>query len=65
MNITLNGEPHEVTGPTLADLLVETGQSGAKVATAVNEVFVPATQRAATPLAPGDRVEVVAPRQGG
>ena len=65
MNITLNGETREVAGPTLADLLEQTGQSGAKVATAVNEVFVPARQRAETQLSPGDRVEVVAPRQGG
>lgn len=65
MNITLNGETRTVTGPTLADLLDETGQSGARVATAVNEVFVPAAQRAGMRLHPGDRVEIVAPRQGG
>ncbi|MBV7407407.1 sulfur carrier protein ThiS [Maritimibacter sp. DP1N21-5] len=65
MIIALNGEPRTITGPTLADLLEETGQSRAKVATAVNEVFVPATLRAETYLNPQDRVEIVAPRQGG
>lgn len=65
MNITLNGELREIAGPTLADLLDQTGQTGAKVATAVNETFVPATQRADVVLQPGDRVEIVAPRQGG
>ena len=50
---------------TLADLLAEAGFGGLKVATAVNGDFVPERARAATTLADGDRVEVVAPRQGG
>ena len=37
----------------------------AKVATALNGEFVPARARAATPLKEGDRIEIVAPRQGG
>ena len=65
MKITLNGEPRDVTGRNLADLLVELGQGEARVATAVNEQFVPAGRRATTVLSPGDRVEIVAPRQGG
>ncbi|MZR13758.1 sulfur carrier protein ThiS [Maritimibacter sp. DP07] len=65
MNITLNGTLQDIAGPTLEDLLRETGQAGAKVATAVNETFVPAGQRADLVLQPGDRVEIVAPRQGG
>ncbi|KUF09886.1 sulfur carrier protein ThiS [Pseudoponticoccus marisrubri] len=65
MTITLNGEPRETAARTLAELLDETGQAGAKVATAVNEGFVPAARRAETVLSPGDRVEIVAPRQGG
>jgi len=39
--------------------------SGAVVATALNGEFVPARQRAATKLTDGDRIEIVAPRQGG
>jgi len=65
MKITVNGSAQETAAPTLAALLDEMGLGTAKVATAVNEGFVPAAQRAATPLGDGDRVEIVAPRQGG
>ena len=41
------------------------GQAEARVATAVNEDFVPAARRGAHTLQEGDRVEIVAPRQGG
>ena len=37
----------------------------ARVATALNGEFVPARARAATPVKEGDRIEIVAPRQGG
>ncbi|MEM7240651.1 MAG: sulfur carrier protein ThiS [Pseudomonadota bacterium] len=65
MKITVNGEAIETQATTLADLLVELGKMDAKVATALNEGFVPSAQRANTELAAGDRVEIVAPRQGG
>ena len=65
MRIVLNGEPREVRGPRLADALDELGFGGSTVATAVNGSFVPAPSRAATELAEGDRLEVLAPRQGG
>lgn len=65
MKITINGTKTEVQATTLADLLVELGHGSAKLATAVNEDFVPAAARADTVLDPGDRVEIVAPRQGG
>lgn len=65
MRIQLNGEAREVGGATLAEALEELGYGGAKVATAVNEDFVPAGARAGHALRDGDRVEVVAPRQGG
>lgn len=65
MKIVLNGEPREVTTAALADALVELGFVEATVATAVNGSFVPAAARAAHALAEGDRVEVLAPRQGG
>lgn len=64
MKIILNGEAREVAATTLDALLVECALSG-RVATAVNEVFVPATLRAAHMLNDGDRVEVLAPMQGG
>lgn len=65
MKIMINGEAKEVTGPTLADVLTEVGFGDAKVATAVNEMFVAAGARSGHTLEAGDRVEIVAPRQGG
>ncbi|APX90771.1 thiamine biosynthesis protein ThiS [Brevirhabdus pacifica] len=66
MKITLNGETRELVPPypTLDRLLADSGFSGT-IATAVNEVFVPAAERAETPLHEGDRIEVLAPMQGG
>jgi sulfur carrier protein len=65
MRIVLNGEPREVRSPRLAGALDELGFGGATVATAVNGSFVPAPSRGATELTEGDRLEVLAPRQGG
>ena len=65
MKITVNGIAQETGADTLDALLTELGYSGAKVATAVNESFVPATMRPEQRLNDGDRVEIVAPRQGG
>lgn len=64
MKIKINGEAREVRGPTLADALEELGFDG-KIATAVNEAFVAKSQRATHALKDGDRVEIVAPKQGG
>ncbi len=65
MKIMVNGTETEVEARTLAEALDELGYGGERVATAVNETFVPKMARADTALAPGDRVEIVAPRQGG
>jgi len=65
MKITVNGTARETTAPTLDALLQELGYGAAKVATAVNEDFVPAAIRPEQRLNEGDRVEIVAPRQGG
>lgn len=64
MKIVLNGESREVRAETLSDLLQEVGVSG-RVATAVNEDFVPSSLRMSHKIKDGDRVEVVAPMQGG
>ncbi len=64
MKIVLNGEARDVAATNLAALLVECGLTG-KVATAINEEFVPAGLRATKTLNEGDRVEVLAPMQGG
>ncbi len=65
MKITVNGDPKDVTASTLAEALDELGFGTARVATALNEDFVPASLRGTTQLADGDRLEIVAPRQGG
>ena len=63
--IRLNGEEVATRARTLAELVAGEGHAETEVATAVNGAFVPRQARAATQLAEGDRVEVVAPRQGG
>jgi sulfur carrier protein len=65
MKITVNGDPVEVAEGTLAAVLQHLGYGDAKVATAVNESFVPAPMRDRYRLVPGDRLEIVTPRQGG
>ena len=49
----------------LAAALAELGFAEAVIATAVNGTFVPAPKRSAAALADGDRLEVLAPMQGG
>lgn len=64
--ITLNGEPRELAAPTtVADLLAACGYTTGKVAVARNGEFVARSRYAATPVNPGDDIEVVAPMQGG
>jgi sulfur carrier protein len=65
MKIILNGDAREVRAGSLSAALDELGFGGAVVATAVNGEFVAASARAATPLAEGDALEVLAPMQGG
>ena len=65
MRIFLNDDAHEIDAATLAAALEALGFGGRKIATAVNGRFVAAAARSRTPLADGDRIEVVAPMQGG
>ncbi len=65
MKIVVNGEASQTTARTLAGLLAELGFADAIVATAVNGAMVRAARREATPIADGDRVEILAPMQGG
>lgn len=65
MNIILNGERRQVTGPTVADVLAEIGLGTARVATALNGEFLPAGLRAATTLTDGDALEALSSMQGG
>jgi sulfur carrier protein len=65
MRIFVNGDQREIEPGTLALALTALGYGGKKVATAVNGRFVPATVRTKTALSDGDKLEVVAPMQGG
>jgi sulfur carrier protein len=65
MQIHVNGKEHDVAARTLAALLAELDYQDRLVATAVNQTFVRAVDRSATPLRPGDAVEILVPRQGG
>jgi len=65
VKVVVNGELQEVRGATLAEALQWLDFGEAKVATALNGEFVPARSRETTPLRDGDRIEIVAPRQGG
>jgi sulfur carrier protein len=65
LKITVNGEARQTEARTLAELCAALGYGDMKVATALNGEFVPRTHRASKPLRPDDRIEIVAPRQGG
>ena len=65
MQIMLNGERRQITGPTVADVLAEIDLASARVATALNGEFLPAAARAATVLTEGDALEVLSSMQGG
>ncbi|WP_298742728.1 sulfur carrier protein ThiS [uncultured Brevundimonas sp.] len=59
MRIQVNGEPREVAAATVLALVEELGLDIGKVAVERNLEIVPKTLHAATPLADGDRIEVV------
>ncbi|PZQ16873.1 MAG: thiamine biosynthesis protein ThiS [Ancylobacter novellus] len=65
MKLIVNGSTLEVEAETLASALVALDYGDATVATAVNGAFVPKGARADRTLNDGDRIEIVAPRQGG
>lgn len=65
MKIIVNGETTKTHAKNLDDLIAALGYTHAKVATAVNGEFVPATAREETRIVENDAIEIVAPRQGG
>jgi sulfur carrier protein len=65
MNLIVNAQPREVTATTLASALSELGFTGPAIATALNSQFVPREARDTATLNDGDRLEVLAPMQGG
>ena len=66
IDLIVNGEPHQMPeGATVADLVTGLGSDPRSVAVERNGDLVPRAQFAATPLAAGDRIEVVRFVQGG
>ena len=65
MRILVNDAWRETVAAELSAVLEELGYGEAVVATAVNGEFVAVGGRPRTRLAEGDRVEVLAPLQGG
>jgi sulfur carrier protein len=65
MKILVNGAWRETLAGELSEVLEELGYGGSVVSTAVNGEFVAAAARPHTPLTEGDRLEVLAPMQGG
>lgn len=65
MTIVLNGEVVETTAANLAALLTEIELDEAVVATALNGEFIAGDEREKTEISAGDRIEVLAPMQGG
>lgn len=65
MKIIVNGEPIETAASSLAELLDQLGYGDTVVATAVNGSFAPVAKRPGIALDEGDKVEILAPMQGG
>jgi sulfur carrier protein len=65
MKIIVNGDARNVREPVLDAALQELGFGDSVVATALNGEFISASARSSTSLEDGDRLEVVAPMQGG
>ncbi len=65
MKIQVNGAWREVSAAQLAAALADLGYAGSVVTTAVNGEFVAAHAREQVTLCDGDRLEVLAPMQGG
>ena len=65
MKILVNGAWRDTTAAEIASVLEELGYADSVVSTALNGEFVAARARADTRLEDGDRLEVLAPMQGG
>ncbi len=62
----INGEARQFSEPlTVAGLIDQLGYTGKRIAIERNGEIVPKSQHAATPLATGDRLEIVVAVGGG
>lgn len=65
MTITLNGEKRDIDAATVRELVDRLGLAGQAVAVEINRQVIPRKQHDATPLTPGDTVELVTLVGGG
>lgn len=66
IEIVLNGSPRQLPAPlTVAGLLEGEGLAGKRVAVEKNGEIVPKSRHADTPLAAGDKLEIVVAVGGG
>ena len=65
MRVTVNGEPREISSPSVDALLGELDYAGTHFAIALNFDVLPRSRWAETPLKNGDEIEIITPRQGG
>jgi sulfur carrier protein len=65
MKILVNGDWRDTASHDLASALKDLGYGDSVVATALNGEFVATDSRSGAALTEGDRLEVLAPMQGG
>lgn len=66
MKIILNGAPLNIENTyKISDLLEQQGYDGKLIAVAVNNEFLPKSTYASTIIQENDKIEIVAPMQGG
>jgi len=65
MKIIVNREDHDLDATTLDELMAQLGYEGGWLATAVNGELVHREERGEFLLTDGDRIEILAPMQGG
>ena len=66
MNITLNGKQQMLETPkSIEGLLKEEGYNGKLIAVAINGAFLPKSSYGKTNINENDKIEIVAPMQGG
>ena len=63
--LTVNGVATDVDAATVAELVVTLGLAGKRIAVERNGEIVPRSRYAETPLASGDRLEIVGAIGGG